>query len=311
MGGLGFVGAYVIRELVKSHDLVVLNDLARLERYRDFAEKWSLPVRVGDIRDVGFVNDTFREEEPDAVVHLAALTGLAKCNDDPSLAFMINVFGTRNVVMGCVEQKSRMIFMSSREVYGESSERTEEDDPLIPNNVYGLTKMLGEELVLWAGKKYGLDYTILRLTNVYGPEGDQYNIQAMIRNAFAHGVIPIMGGNQRMNLVYVEDVATVVKGCLNEPKASSQIFNVGSDDDLTIREIVNLLASNLPMKVRLERRPMRSGETLGFRPDLTKTKSTLGFTPTPLAEGLRKTIAWYKQRLTSKPEIDITDSNRS
>jgi UDP-glucose 4-epimerase len=300
VGGLGFVGAYVIRELAKSHDLFVLTDVVGLERYRNFVEELRLPVKAGDIRDVGFVNETFREEKPDATVHLAALTGLAKCNDDPSLAFMINVFGTRNVVMGCVEQESKMIFMSSREVYGETrSERTKEDDPLIPNNVYGLTKMLGEALVLWASKRYGLDYTILRLTNVYGPEGDQYNIQAMIRNAFAHGVIPIMGGDQTMNFLYVEDVATVVRKCLEERRASSQIFNVGSNDDRTIEETVNLLVSSLPIKVRLERRPMRSGETLSFRPDLTKIQATLAYTPTPLMEGLRKTVMWYQQRLAS------------
>ena len=75
--------------------------------------------------------------------------------------------------MGCVAAKSKLVFISSREVYGEGNPtaRTTEETELKLNNVYGTTKMLGEQLVLWAKSRFGLKYTILRLTNVYGPGG--------------------------------------------------------------------------------------------------------------------------------------------
>jgi UDP-glucose 4-epimerase len=96
-----------------------------------------------------------------------------RCNQDPTLAFSTNVLGTYNIIMGCVAAKSKLVFISSREVYGEGNPtaRTTEETELKLNNVYGTTKMLGEQLVLWAKSRFGLKYTILRLTNVYGPGG--------------------------------------------------------------------------------------------------------------------------------------------
>jgi len=300
-GGLGFIGRYVIRILTGAHELVVFSDPETAEKNRFFADEHRVRTITGSVTDTEKLKDTFDAEAPDAVIHLAALTGLTKCNENPSLAFSTNVFGTYNVIMGCVASKAKLIFVSSREVYGESKEsQTAENAPLLPNNVYGVTKMLGEGLILWAASKYGLDYTILRLTNVYGPEGDQYNIQAMIKSALTKGVIPIMGGAQRMNFVYVEDVAEIIQECLTNPKASREIFNVGSKDDMTIEEVIQQLVTQLHMPIRIERKPMRDGETLSFQPSLKKIERNLGYsTRTDFTDGLRKTISWYRTEMRS------------
>lgn len=302
VGGLGFIGKHLITDLTGSNEVLVLTDLEGLKRNRIFVESQRVAIRVGDITDRQKVETIFQDEKPAAVVHLAALTGLTRCDENPFLAFSINVMGTFNVVMGCVQQKSKLVFISSREVYGNSqSERTSEDGNLVPNNTYGLTKLLGERLVLWAASRHGLDYTILRLTNVYGPGGDQYNIQAMIRSAYDRGIIPIMGGGQRMNFVYVKDVAKIIGRCLNEPQTSRQIFNVGSYDDMTVEELVRMLIPHLGISVRTERKPMRSGETLSFRPDSSKIERALSYRPTNLADGLQETVTWYKDRLSQLP----------
>jgi nucleoside-diphosphate-sugar epimerase len=164
----------------------------------------------------------------------------------------------------------------------------------VPNNIYGITKLLGERLTVWAASKFGLDYTILRLTNVYGPEGDQYNLQAMIQNALTKGTIRILGGTQRMNFIYVEDVAEAVQRCTVNPQASRQTFNVGSEDSITVLELAKRIASFLQRPVHLEYAPMREGETSHFQPSLMKIQKTLGFTSqTSLEEGLKKTVKWY------------------
>ena len=139
-----------------------------------------------------------------------------------------------------------------------------------------------------------MDYTIVRLTNVYGPEGDQYNIQAMIGSAMSQAMIPIFGGSQRMNLIYVEDVAELIRRCLLDPRTSRQTFNVGSKDDVTIEELVSQLIAVTGVPVRIERKPMRPGETINFRPNLEKMES-LGYSArTTLSEGLKKTVTWYR-----------------
>ncbi len=301
-GGFGFIGKHVIRgisDMQESHNIVVFSDLEAAKTNSDFAKEYNLKVITGDVRNTSGVIQAFASEMPSVAVHLAALTGVEKCNRDPSLAFSVNVYGSYNVIMGSANAGAKLVFISSREVYGEgTSPRTSEDNPFAPNNLYGITKALGERLIQWANLKLGLKFSVLRLTNVYGPGGQQYNVQAMIRNAFQDAAIPLLGGAQLMNLVYVGDVATAIVRCLTDTTTTNETFNIGSDQDLPVSEILDELISELEIPVVVHRMPMRKGETLNFRPDLAKMKEYFGDLPkTQLREGLRKTIAWYKTQI--------------
>jgi UDP-glucose 4-epimerase len=296
VGGFGFIGSHVIESLSGSHSVMVLSDEEGVQKASHVYRAEQPTVEIGDIRDDSRVSEMMLKHRPEVVVHLAALTGIKRCNETPSLAFSTNVLGTYNVIMGCVACSSKLIFTSSREVYGETmSDLTREDDPLMPNNVYGVTKMLGERLVTWAASKYGLDYTILRLTNVYGPGGDQYNVQAMIRNALTEGKIRILGGTQELNLLYVKDAAETIRRCLMDARSSKQILNVGSRDDFSVAEIVQKLTSLLSVTPIIERFPMFDAETLRSRLCFQKLESLLQYRPsTALDEGLRETIEYYR-----------------
>ncbi|GEM_PF-2407103 len=296
IGGFGFIGKHVLENIPDTHMVAVFSDPASAEQNRTFAKEHRLKVITGDITNPNQINETFRAQNPDVTIHLAALTGLTKCDQDPSLAFSTNVFGTYNIIMGCIAAKSKLVFISSREVYGEgnpTARTTEETEPR-PNNLYGTTKMLGEQLVQWAKSRFGLNYTILRLTNVYGPGGAQYNIQAMIKSGMERALIPLYGGNQLMNLVYVNDVATVMINCLTNPRTTNEIINVGFDEDMTVEAIVKELISQLHVPVKIQMMPMRAGETLSFRPDLQKMTTVFpDLAKTSFREGIRKTISEY------------------
>ena len=302
IGGFGFIGKHVIETISPSHNITVFSDPIGAEGSEDFANQHKLSAIIGDITEAAEIRKAFATEKPDSVIHLAALTGLNKCNQNPSLAFSINVFGTYNVVTECAAANSKLIFISSREVYGEGNiGRTAEDAELVPNNVYGTTKMLAEKLIVWARSKFGLKFTILRLTNVYGPGGQQYNIQAMIKSAVNDRTIPIFGGRQIMNLVYVTDVSEAIARSLTDSQTTNGIFNIGSEEDTTVEEIVNQLISQLHENVTIQRMPMRTGETLNFRPDLGRMKAAFpGLPRIPLKEGLQKTISWYRSNATTQ-----------
>jgi UDP-glucose 4-epimerase len=295
VGGLGFIGRHLIHRLSIEHHLVIVSDREGVEEASRSCTETGLVVEIADITDGNSVMEVLLRHRPEAVVHLAALTGIAKCNNDPRLSFHTNVLGTYNVVVACVACRCKLIFISSREVYGDTiSDLTGENAPLIPNNVYGVTKMMGEMLVRWASSKYGLDYTILRITNIYGPGGDQYNVQAMVREALSKRRIRVLGGKQRMNLIFVGDVVEVITRCLSDPRTSRQVFNVGSGDDLSVEEVVAELVPLLPFPVEIEHESMREGETMNFRPNLEKMQNTLELhTTTTLPEGLRRTVDWY------------------
>lgn len=296
IGGLGFIGKHLIKKIGLQNDLVIFTDPQGAKENEGFVDRHKLRVEIGDITRRDSIVEFLMKDRPSSVVHLAALTGIAKCQANPILAFSINALGTYNVVMGCVASSAKLVFISSREVYGETrSERTLESDELQPNNAYGLTKLLAEQIVLWAAKKHNLDYTILRITNAYGPEGDQYGIQVIVRNALTGAKIPIIGGQQVMNLVYVEDAAEVIRQCLSDPRSSREIFNVGSHDNVSVEEVVKTICEMVNVKPKVDRLPMRTGETLSFRPSIEKLEKVLGYSPpTSLNVGLSKTIEWYR-----------------
>jgi len=292
VGAFGFIGKQFLKKYHKKYCLIAFG---KKTSFDNFPEVQNLDINTdfGDV--VEDMTKVISRHKPDVVLHLSALTGLTKCNNDPKKAFLINVNGIFNVIQGCVENNSRLIFFSSREVYGETlNEKTKETDPLKPNNVYGITKLIGEEMIKMAHKKLNLSFTILRLTNVYGPEGDGYGSQIIIKNALK-GSVDVLGGSQRLNFVYVDDVVDLISKIIDNPISINEIYNIGSNDTLSIKEFVNKVLEHFD-KVKINYKPMRQNETSNFVPDLEKIQNKLGFKPkTDIETGIRKTIEWYSK----------------
>ena len=296
VGGFGFIGRRFIRKFADTHEITVYATQNDLQKAKNLPNLQNISIEQGFVEDEKLV-DIIKKHSPDVVIHLAALTGLVKCHKDPQNAFKINVFGTYNVINACIESSAKLIFLSSREVYGETKSSTsKEDDPLFPKNVYGVTKMIGEQLIEASNKKNNLDYTILRLTNVYGPEGDQYGAQIIINDAIKNKKIKILGGGQKLNYVYVEDVIQGINLVLSNPAASKQVFNVGSKDTMKIEDFAQKVIEIIGSDVKVEYMPMRETETSNFEPNLEKMEKELGFSiKTPFTEGLKNTINWYSK----------------
>ena len=296
-GGLGFIGIRFIRKYFQEHEIIVY---AR-KKDRQILDKSdvlkNITVEYGSVEDSS-LGIALEKHKPEVVIHLAALTGLKKCHDNPQLAFETNVYGTYNLLKNC-QQGTKIIFISSREVYGETlNSKSKETDTTKPNNVYGITKLLAEQLVQLESQKNNLDYTILRLTNVYGPEGDQYGAQVIIKDVLRARKVRIMGGSQRLNFVYVDDVVELIGKTLTDSSSSKQIFNVGSDDTITIKEFAQQVIKMQDKDISIEYLPMRNTETSNFDPSLEKLFLIMGFVPkTSLSQGLKNTIGWYQKSL--------------
>ena len=294
VGGAGFIGKRFIRKYAKTDQITVYATKDDILKAKNFLTDYNVDVIEGTIEE-DHISKVIKNKNPDVVVHLAALTGLVKCHDNPQNAFKINVYGTYNVVNACSKIGCKFIFISSREVYGETLDKnTSEDDMLLPNNVYGITKMIGENIIQFFSRKQNLDFTILRLTNVYGPEGDQYGAQVIIKKALAEKKIQILGGTQRLNYVYVDDVVEIIHCCMSNPDSSQEIFNVGSKDTLSIKEFVAKIVKVLDEDIEIEHKPMRETETTNFEPNLSKLEKSFGLPQTSLEDGIKKTIDWYK-----------------
>lgn len=250
----------------------------------------------GELTDTVHLAQILRQFRPSVIVHLAAMTGIMACARSPEESFRTNVYGTYSLARAITDAElgAKLIFASSREVYGETADDpTSEEDPCVPNNVYGMTKLLGEQVIKWVSSKLGVPYTILRFTNLYGPGGDKYAPCVFIRRALRGEDIEIMGGDQIVNLVYIDDAVRALEVCMDTTDADREAFNLGSEESMTVRDLVALIVKLIGTDVTLKQVPMRDTETRHFIPDLQKIRGVLGFrTSIGLEEGLRRTIAY-------------------
>jgi len=299
--GGGFIGSHLTKALLEHNEEVIVYTKDNLQMNEMEISIKNLVIVKGDVTDYEALVGSVLKYSPNFIVHLAAITGIKRCLDLPHECFYVNVCGTFNVVMAALKINAKLIFASSREVYGETvGEMSSEDDPLLPNNLYGLTKLLAEQIIIWAGKKYGLNYTILRFTNVYGPGGDKYGLQKIVQKALKGEKIQILGGNQIMNFVYVDDVVRAILLTLENKESTKEIFNVGSYDNVKVDDLVHKIIKLTGRNIEIERAPYRETETMFFRPDLSKITKVLGWMPQiDIDTGLLYTIEWYRTHLTN------------
>lgn len=264
IGGAGFIGSYVVAELLKEqveevliYDNFTRGKLSNIEkllndrRCRIFADG-------GDIRDSDVLNKAM--EGIDGVFHLAAMW-LLHCKEYPRTAFDVNIQGTFNILEACVNNGiKRLVYSSSASVYGDAVEiPMTEEHPFNNRNFYGATKIAGEAMCRAFFDRYGLEYVGLRYMNVYGPRQDQA--------AAYSGVIPVMfnkieanetpeingDGTQAYDFVGVEDVARCNILAM-KATVSDNFYNVGTGVQTSIKDlcekILELKKSNLKVKFK-------------------------------------------------------------
>ena len=307
IGGAGFIGSYVVGELLKEdvkeviiYDNFTRGKMSNIEAHLKDKRCYVNPTG-GDVRDVDILNKAM--EGIDYVVHLAAMW-LLHCKDFPGTAFDVNIKGTYNVLDACVKNKvKKLIYSSSASVYGDAVEiPMKESHPFNNKNFYGATKISGEAMCTAINDRYGLEVIGLRYMNVYGPNQDQ--------NAAYTGVIPIMlnkisknetpvingDGSQAYDFIYVEDVARA-----NVQAIKSDVpfgfYNVGSEVQTTIKELCDLILKMKKSKLSVTYKPYSEDDARQFVKNRIgskeKAENEIGFRyKYSLEEGLQKLIDW-------------------
>ena len=269
-GGSGFVASNLIQKL---DDAILLD------------------IREPFIPNKKFVNqDLISEfdiaENINSVIHLAALSGLQACAEDPDLAYKTNVLGTQNVLELCRKKDAKIIFASSFAVYG------------FPN-VYSLTKTAGEWLCQQYSEKYGIKYSILRFANVYG---ENYHAKPVwnVVHTFIENIVKgnssllIHGtGEQTRDFVYIRDLVEKILGEIKSEK--SGVFDVCT----TIQNSVNSFAKTIvktAIKNNLPEPKIEYGPTPSFRKETIHLLDKYLATPleckTSLEVGLENTFQY-------------------
>ncbi len=254
-GGAGFVGsnlgAYLLQ---KGHDAILLDNLKF--GYREnlvLSDRTPLPasrfVKM-DIRD-NQIRRAFGGV--DILYHFAAISSLPECQNNPKEAYEVNVAGTANILEAARHYNiKRVVFSSTAGVYeNEQTFPTPEDINLNPKLIYSLSKKHAEDLCKSYQQLYGMDIVILRFFNVYGPHMDSARtnppVISYIIKCLQKKQQPILhsDGNQKRDMIYVDDVVRLCTLMLTNKNAKNQTFNVGAGKAYSINEIYKKIATLL------------------------------------------------------------------
>ncbi len=315
-GGAGFIGAHVTNELLKlNHKVIVLDDLSG-----GFIENVN-PNAVfieGSITDIVLLERIFNEYKFDYVYHLAAYAAEGLSHFIKRFNYTNNLIGSVNLINESVKHKVKcFVFTSSIAVYGSMPPPMEEEMTPHPEDPYGIAKYAVELDLKVTHEMFGLNSVIFRPHNVYGEYqniGDRYrNVVGIFMNQLLQKKpLTVFGdGMQSRAFSYIGDIAPHIANCVNIPEAYNQIFNIGADEDYTVKELAQAVMSAMNIKGVLRQLPARN-EVLHAHSNHEKAQRIFGVrSETSLLEGLNKMAEWVKHvgiRKSSRFEnIELTE----
>lgn len=295
VGGNGFIGHHVVRQLAEAGAEIVIMDIAR-----DLDELNRLDQVIGSITDTTLFASAVAG--CDNVVFLANSSLPGAANVDLASEVGAHVQATVKAAEICSSMGvKRFVFASSGgTVYGYSSERPlREDMPTHPRNAYGVSKLAIENYLRILGMRGGMETVSLRISNPYG-EGqrairNQGFIAAALQHAMEGKTLPIWGdGSVERDFIHVSDVARafLAASCVENPP---EVVNIGSGIAVSLREVLALLEAQLGRNIAVQYEPGRSIDVARNFLDTSLANDRLNWRPSiDLKAGLRRTIGWWK-----------------
>lgn len=274
-GGAGFIGRHLVAALLARGDAVtVLDNLHR--GHREAVDERATFIEA-DIRDVAALDRALPGHE--LVYHLAAQSNVMGALQDGEYSFTTNVVGTFNVLRAAANAgAARLVFASSREVYGEPATLpVAEDAPLLARNPYGASKVAGEAYCrAWPGAAR-LACQVLRFANVYGPGDSGRVIPLWLARAAAGEDLDLYGGRQVLDFVWVETAVQALLAASHRPP--TEPINVGSGTGTPLRTLASAILQSVGSRSQLVARPGRDVEVSRFVADVTRMRTLLGVEP--------------------------------
>ncbi len=300
-GGAGFIGSHVVDGFrAAGHDVAVVDDLSTGDRANlaGGVPLYEVDIRAPELRRV------FAEFRPEIVDHHAAQANVPASVEDPVYDASVNVLGGLNVLrLSATYGVRKLIYSSSGgAMYGEPDPGAipvKETAPVRPLSPYGASK---QALEAWLGvfqRTFGLDYTVLRYANIYGPRQgirDEGAVVAVFATRLARGEPATIDGTggQTRDFVFVADCVTANVAALE--RGSGAAVNIGTGRETSIQELFDTLARIAGSGRQPTYGPARKGDVCRIALDPSLARATLGWEPkTRLEEGLAATYAYFQQ----------------
>jgi UDP-glucose 4-epimerase len=304
-GAAGNIGSNLVSALIQHDECFVVGvdnlltgNLARLPHQNTTNFKF-IKADVNNLSDFSSIMVTYKF---DYVFHYAAVVGVVRTLANP-LMVLNDINGIRNVLdLSKNTGVKRVFYSSSSEVYGEPVEfpQNEKTTPLNSRLPYAVVKNMGEAFLKAYYQEYGLNFTIFRFFNTYGPrQSEDFVITKFILQAMTGTDITIYGeGKQTRTFCFIKDNIDVTLKVLFENKCVNDVMNIGSGQEFTILELATKIQSITNSKSTIVHLPaLEEGDMTRRQPDISKMKSILGRELTFLDEGI---LVTYKELKSSK-----------
>lgn len=299
-GGAGFIASHVVDRFVeRGHEVAVLDDLST--GFRALVNP-AARLHEADLTDAAAVERCFAEFRPEAVDHHAAQIDVRRSVDDPVFDANTNILGALGLLQACTRHGVRKFVYASTggALYGEGRALpATEEHPVNPESPYGVSKhTLEHYLYLWK-LLHGLDYTVLRYPNVYGPRQNPHGeagVNAIFILLMLQGKRPrIFGtGEQVRDYLYVMDVVEANELAL--ARGSGETVNLGTGIGTSVNDIFRELKAIVGFTGEPVYEAARPGEVQRIYLDATRARQVLGWTPSvSFREGLVKTVEWSRR----------------
>lgn len=298
-GGAGFIGSNVAdRFLELGHEVAVFDDLST--GFREFVNP-AARFFEGDLADAAQVDACLAAFKPEIVCHHAAQIDVRKSVSDPIWDARVNVLGSIGLLQACSRHGVRKVIYASTggALYGEGRQLpATEEHPVNPEAPYGISKHTVEHyLYLWK-LLHGLDYTVLRYPNVFGPRQNPHGeagVNAIFIGLMLEGKRPRIFGDGKAvrDYLFISDV--VEANVLALDKGSGEMLNIGTGVGTSVNDIVRELKVILDFKEDPIHEPPRPGEIQRIYLDASRAQRVLGWSPrVDFHEGLRRTVEWTR-----------------
>jgi UDP-glucose 4-epimerase len=303
-GGAGFIGSHLTDALLGAgHQVKVLDNLVngKPENIEQCNSSSAFQFIKGDILDKKTCEEACKDV--DVIYHLACL-GVRHSIHSPFENHRVNAEGTLTMLEAARKNSVKKFFyISTSEIYGDIRQfPINENGVPLPKTVYGSSKLAGENYAYSYFKCYGLDTTILRIFNNYGPrahyEGDAGEIIPRSIVNMLYGKAPVIFGDGSItrDFFYVKDTAQALLLLMNKKDISGEIINIGTGEEITMKTLLEKLIELTGSGLKIDYLPDRPADVPRLWVDPSKFRKITGFKSAySFEEGLKQTIAYYRQ----------------